>query len=401
MKKPYLFLSVLLLASLSVATMAQTDTPDAPTVRAPTRSKKKIVKYNESTNEVVEVSPQESQAPVYIVNSPKYESAPQKVAVQPSVQEQPSTLIEASSLKESKADQLRKSRQDMEVQTEQKIVEKLEEARIQDEKARADRLFGASLAAPLAPAPTPTPAPLLAPPPQAPQAYQQPPVVVVERQQVVEEEPAEEPATIRAEAKKIDEVKVETDPKSQYYIGGLVGVSEYPDAQNVRGTGSGGFTVGTITPDGWVAEGTFQYSTYDLEVMTPNVYSYSTPPFKAVTQYDFSIGAKYMFLMGRLRPSVGVLAAYDYRKYVDKQYGYVSSDSAATNALDVGLSAGLDLMITKAFSLGIDFKYFTNVAYNTNSNYQQSFTYPQFAQPGTPLEKLDYYTATLAGKVTF
>ncbi len=397
MKKPYLILSVLLLASLSVTAMAQTDSQ----VASPSaRTKKKIVKYNESTNEVVEVSPQESSAPVYIVNSPKYEQ--QKVAaVQPSVQEQPTTVIEASSLKESKADQLRKSRQDMEVQTEQKIVEKLEEARIQDEKARADRLFGASLAAPiLAPTPAPTPAPELAPPPPAPQAAQQPPVVIVQKQEVVEEEPVEAPATIKAEAKKIDEVKVDQEPKSAYYIGGLVGVSEYPDAQNVRGTGSGGFTIGTITPDGWVAEGNFMYSTYDLEVMNPYV-SYATPPFKGVTQYDFSVGAKYQFLSGKLRPSVGVLAAYDYRKYVDKQYGYVTTDSAATNALDVGLSAGIDLMITKSFSLGIDFKYLTNIAYNTNSNYQQSFVNTAYSQPGTPLEKMDYYTATLAGKILF
>lgn len=405
MKKPYLFLSVLLLASLGITAGAQTDgtsdAPQAPTVRG---TRKKVVRYNDATNEVVEVAPQEN-APVYIVNSPKYESAPQAqrmAVVQQAVQEQPSTLIEASSLKESKADQLRKSRQDMEVQTEQKIVEKLEEARIQDEKARADRLFGASLAAPT-PTPTPAPTPIqFAPPPQAPQAQQQPPVVIVEKQEVVSEEPVDNSASIKDEVKKqLDEAKVDQEPKSTYYIGGLVGVSEYPDASNVRGTGSGGVTVGTATADGWVAEGTFMYSTYDLEVVNPYTSGNPYPPFKGVAQYNFEVGAKYQFLSGKLRPTVGVLASYDYRKYQDKQYVYVSSDSANTNALDVGLTAGLDLMITKTFSLGIDFKYFMNVAYNTNADYQQSFTNNQFRQPGTPLEKLDYYTATLAGKVTF
>ncbi len=398
MKKPYLVLSVLLLSSLSLTSVAQTTT----TTESQTHARKKIVKYNEATNEVVEVATPENSAPVYIVNSPKYEAPVQKVAAvaAPSVQEQPSTLIEASSLKESKADLLRKSRQDMEVQTEQKIVEKLEEARIQDEKARADRLFGASLAAPLAaPTPAPTPAPQLAPPPQAPQAAQQPPIVIVEKQE--KEEDAEEPAAIKTELKKpVEEAKAE-ESKPSYFVGGLVGVSEYPEANNVRGTGSGGFTVGTVTPEGWVAEGSFMYSTYDLEVVSPMNYSNPYPPFKAITQYNFSAGAKYQFLTGKLRPSIGVLGSYSYRKYTNKQYGYVSSDNAATNALDVGVSAGVDLMITKNFSLGVDFKYLTNVAYNTNSNYQQSFVYPQFSQPGTPLEKLDYYTVTLAGKVIF
>lgn len=406
MRKPYLILSALLLASLGVTAMAQSA---GATTDTQSRSRKKVVRYNEATNEVVEVAQPESSAPVYIVNSPKYESAPQapqKVAAiaAPSVQEQPTTLIEASSLKESKADQLRKSRQDMEVQTEQKIVEKLEEARIQDEKARADRLFGATLVAPLAaptPAPTPTPAPQIAPPPAAPQAALMPPIVVVEKAESKVEE-AEEPATIKEDAKKVVETpKVDQEQKASYFVGGLVGISQYPDVNNVRGTGSGGFTIGTITPEGWVAEGTFMFSTYDLEVVSPMSYSNPYPPFKAVTQSHFSVGAKYLFLSGKLRPSAGILGSYSYRKYTNKQYGYINSDNAATNALDVGVSAGVDLMLTKNFSLGLDFKYLANVAYNTNSSYQQSFVYPQFSQPGTPLEKLDYYTLTLAGKVIF
>ncbi len=412
MKKHYT-MGLLLLAALSVSAIAHTAGAQEEVRRTKTKSKR-VVKYNEATNEVVEVPTQpEGTPPVYIVNSPKYENGGAQQTVntnqgsnQAAVQEQPSTVIEASSLRESRSDQLRKSRQDMEVQTEQKIVEKLEEARIQDEKARADRLFGNSLAAPVVaatPAPTPTPAPQIAPPPLAPQAqYQAPaPVIVVEKEEKTEER-ADDSASIKEEVKKaLDEAKSEQkEDKPSYYIGGVVGISEYPDARNVRGNGSGGFSIGTITPEGWVAEGSFLYSGYDLEVITP-YYTSAFPPFKAVTQYNAELGAKYMFSLGKLRPSVGILGSYAYRKYKDKQYAYVAAPDASTNAFDMGLSAGLDLMITKAFAIGFEAKYLTNLAYRSDANYQQSFTSPQFQQQGTPLEKIDYYSATVTGKILF
>jgi hypothetical protein len=56
--------------------------------------------------------------------------------------QQPTTVVEASPVVESKAEVLRKQRQNAELATEQKIVEKLEDSRLQEEKARADRLFG-------------------------------------------------------------------------------------------------------------------------------------------------------------------------------------------------------------------------------------------------------------------
>jgi hypothetical protein len=411
MKKHYT-MSLLLLAALSVSAIAHTAGAQEEDVRRTKSKSKRVVKYNEATNEVVDVPTQpEGTPPVYIVNSPKYENGGQQQTVtttQATVQEQPTTVIEASSLRESRSDQLRKSRQDMEVQTEQKIVEKLEEARIQDEKARADRLFGNSLAAPVVAAtPAPTPAPQIAPPPLAPQAQYQAPapvsssVIVVEKEEKTDER-ADDSAAIKEEVKRaLDEAKSEQkEDKPSYYIGGVLGVSEYPDARNVRGNGSGGFSIGTITPEGWVAEGSFLYSGYDLEVITP-YYTSAFPPFKAVTQYNAELGAKYMFSLGKLRPSVGILGSYAYRKYKDKQYAYVAAADASTNAFDMGLSAGLDLMITKSFAIGFEAKYLTNIAYRSDANYQQSFTSPQFQQQGTPLEKIDYYSATVTGKVLF
>src|SRR5438045_3203689 len=57
------------------------------------------------------------------------QSSPQATAQAPVVVSQPTTYVEATPLEESRADRLRKARQDTEVQTEQKIVEKLEQSR--------------------------------------------------------------------------------------------------------------------------------------------------------------------------------------------------------------------------------------------------------------------------------
>src|SRR5690606_2509930 len=58
------------------------------------------------------------------------------------VQTQPTTVIQANPLTESRADKLRRQRQNLELETELKIVEQLESSRMEDEKQRAGVLFG-------------------------------------------------------------------------------------------------------------------------------------------------------------------------------------------------------------------------------------------------------------------
>ena len=56
--------------------------------------------------------------------------------------QQPTTIVEAQPVQESRAELMRKARQNAEVSTEQKIVEKLEESRLREEQQprRAERL---------------------------------------------------------------------------------------------------------------------------------------------------------------------------------------------------------------------------------------------------------------------
>lgn len=352
-------------------------------------TKKRVVQFDEATNTVVEVEQTpvvEQRQPIYILNNQRQ-----------AVQEQPTTIVEAAPLSESRAEALRKRRQGLEVNTEQKIVEKLEEARMEDEKARAERLFGNGFGAgrpeQTAPAviqPQPEPVPVVI----APQAPVQAVAPVVA-------ETAEDRVDVRSEIKAAMEelsAKDEKTDKQSYFIGGVVGLSEYPDAVNVKGNVATGVTIGLVTEDRIVVEGSFLYSDYEVQ----DYMSYY--PWKDLTQYNFSAAVKYQLLPGKLRPFAGGVVGYTYRKASDRYNSYAgygasgSNGEGTSNAFDLGAAAGLDLQLTDSFSIGGEFRYMTNVSYRRDEKYPQ---YYGAATGQSPIEEMDYYTVTLGGKFTF
>lgn len=356
-------------------------------------SQKRLVQIDETTGELVEVTPSETaqvapQAGIVILNNQKStQSSGQAV-----IQDQPTNVIEDSPLTMSSAERRRRERQSMELQTEQKIVEKLEEARMEDERARSERLFnqgfGSGNNQPVQQQVAP----------QAVQVIQAPPQVVeVAPVQIQKEEPK---VNVKDEIRAaLDEMKPKETPKqTSYYVQGLVGIGEYPDAINVRGNVATGFSLGLVTPERLVAEGTFQFSEYDIEDMQAG-YSYGYPPFKTLSQYNFSAAIKYQILGGKLRPVVGAIAGYTYRSYQEQQFYYIGNvQSVSTNAFDVGALVGLDVQLTDSFAIGFDFRWMKNIAYRENSDYQASFVYPR---AGKAVEELNYYLGSLTGKFTF
>lgn len=386
------FLLVALLMGMQAQAQSNAYVVDGEALAAQAMPKKKrIVQFDEATNTVVEVEPApvvDSRQPIYILNNQRQ-----------AVQEQPTTVVEAAPLAESRAEALRKRRQGLEVNTEQKIVEKLEEARMEDEKARAERLFGsgfssgATQAAPVAPVVEPIP--VVVTPPAQIQAVAP---TVSDR----EEEKVDVRAEIKAAMDELNERETTKD-KQSYFIGGVVGLSEYPDAANVKGNVATGITLGMVTEDRIVVEGSFLYSDYEVE-------DYSTYyPWKDLTQYNFSAAVKYQLLPGKLRPFAGGVVGYTYRKATDRYgnqgYGYgfaynpAGTDNEGTsNAFDLGAVAGLDLQLTDTFALGGEFRYMTNVSYRRDESYPMR----QAALLGQqPIEEMDYYTITLGGKFTF
>lgn len=335
--------------------------------------------------------------PIYILNQATPTSNANAQAAQ--VQKQPVTLIESTPLVESKAEQMRKNRQDAEVQTEQKIVEKLESSRLDDEKRRADVLFGDKfnqLQSQTAPVPA---APVQAAPVvQTPVLVQAAPVVTpVEPKENIRDVVREELAA--AKSSLIVEAPVEPAPTEIRYFGGVVGIGDYPDVKNVRGNYSFGAAFGTKY-DGMILEGSFLYSNYTVEKIDCNCVSYY-PTLVDTNQYQAAISAKYQLMSGLVRPVLGGLVAYSYRKYdwtnVVNNYAYSNYGSSSdSHAVDLGVSAGVDLEISKKFALGFEYRYMFNLSSRVDD--QSIVTGPEY---GTPLEKLSYYTLGLAAKVNF
>lgn len=345
--------------------------------------------------------------PIYILNQATPTSNAQLQQTQ--VQKQPTTIIEASPLGESSAERIRRSRQDAEVQTEQRIVEKLEQSRMEDEKKRANILFGDKFNQlnnnnEVQQAPVQQP------------VYTQP----VQVQQV--NEPKENTRDIireeLASALKVEE-QLPQAPLETKYVAGILGIGDYPDTRQVRGNYALGVAFGTKY-DNFIVEGSFLYSNYTVEGQGYYSGAYSTgynygypysnsypyanngvyiPDTIDVQQYSGSLAAKVQLFSGIIKPVFGGIVSYSYRGYSwdNKSYGYVNDTKANSSAIDIGALIGADLEFSPKYSLGLDYRYMWNLSSRVNGGN----TWMSGPQYGTQLEKLQYYVMSLVGRVNF
>ncbi|MGZ3775440.1 MAG: hypothetical protein ACXVCY_13865 [Pseudobdellovibrionaceae bacterium] len=348
--------------------------------------------------------------PIYIVNqaTPTSTAQLQQQQQQQQVQKQPTTVIEASPLTESRAEQIRRARQDAELQTEQRIVEKLETSRMDDEKKRANVLFGDKFNQ------LNNEGSQQNQPQQPPQQIQQAPVVIAQPVQVQKvEEPKENTRDIIREelaAAMKAEQEVPATPIESKYVGAVLGVGDYPDVRNVRGNYALGVSFGSKY-DSFVVEGSFLYSNYTVQNQGygygynyGNGYPYANNSYPSanidVNQYTGSLAAKVQFFSGIVRPVVGGLVAYSYRTYAwaNDGYGYSYQNSSSVNshAIDFGALVGADLEFTPKYSLGLDYRYMFNLSSRVNGG--SGMSGPQY---GTAFEKLQYYVMSIVGRVNF
>lgn len=318
--------------------------------------------------------------PIYIVNQATPTSTAQLQTQQ--VQQQPTTFVEATPLVESRAEQIRRARKNAEIATEQKIVEKLEAARMEDERRRAEALFGDRFNSPQAAAPV------------APQAGVVAPATPVVDRDLIREE-------IRA-AQDAEKLAPVTD-LTRNYITGLAGLSEYPGVNNVRGNYTLGFNVGSVS-EGLIIEGGFTYSNFSVDQL--NFYSY-LPSRVDVNQYQGHFATKLEIDAGRVKPFAGGLAALSYRNYTWDQglynpspYGYSQDQSATSTAIDLGVTGGVDLQVTPKMAIGLDMKYMFNIT-NRRSNDRSIYYNSSSYAYGKPLEELNYYTIGVGLKYLF
>jgi hypothetical protein len=319
---------------------------------------------------------------------------------------QPTTVVEAAPVQESKADLMRKARQSEEVKTEQKIVEKLEESRLKEEQQRAERLFGNKLDTPAETQKVEQQqvvAPVVVEAPQE-EKKEEKPQVTIEKVEIIQPAPIAKEEKLEAApldarlAMKEDVKKDEEEAKDRFFVGAMLAAPNY-NTSNVKTNYGLGVSVGINLATNWSVEASFLYSNHSVD-------TYWTPGlFKDLDQYDVGVSAKYYILSGKLKPYLGGSVTYIKRTYQDRAYNWNGGGSVATgwasqdtDAVDAGLLGGVDFEISKKILIG------AGVDYNFNVMNKNDFRtmYTQYGLPDTrPLEEIDYYTVKATAKFLF
>lgn len=319
-----------------------------------------------------------SQQPtVQVVQQPVVQ---QPVLIQEEMVKQPTTVIEATPLTTSKADELRRAREQTEIDTEQKIVEKLEESRIQAEKARQQAILGSFSEATSEKKEEP------APQPQS-QVQPQPQVIMVTPQNPQAASEAEK-------APSLDEVRnavreelsavapKEESKKAKNYFSGSVGMIDY-DSADIRTVGAVGASFGKLFDERWAAE---------FSIGGANAYvDESEFLYRKMDQLSLGGGARFFILTGRVQPSVGFLVSYVHRNYSefrDSAIGYsLGVGELSSWAIDYGLSIGLDFAMSDNLTLGMEYKYINNLTYEYDDEVLNTASYRNYYGYFEPLEE--------------
>lgn len=329
-----------------------------------------------------------------------------QTTAQNTVQSQPTTVIEASPLTNSTAEAIRKVRQEEEMRTESKIVEKLERSRMEDEKRRAQILFGEkfnNLQDSTATSTTTTTTTTVAPTPVVVQPVTQPIVQPIVQPVVVEHtSPAQDSLSrdaVREEIRAaLDSEKMleEAKPYQTTYIAAMAGFGFYTGADNVKGKSVLGAAIGARFNEALMLEGAFIASDYEVDAYTYDINGFYMG-YQAIDmkQYTGMFSGKYQLMSGVVRPVVGAFASYSYRDY---KLAYSGTETGNSHALDVGLIGGVDFEINPRFSVGLDVKYMLWNAYNKVT---EKFWGGYWGQIGEKLEKKSYVNAGLNVRLTF
>lgn len=314
------------------------------------------------------------------------------VVPQQSVQKQPTTVVEASPLSDSRADNIRRNRQDEEMRTESKIVEKLEQSRMEDEKRRAAVLFGDKFENMQNNQQQPVQQqPAAVQPVQAPPSQIQPQPIVIQQSETLSRDAVRE--EIRAALN--EDATAVTPAVQQKYFSGIAGIAQYPDIKAIEGNYSLGAAFGTRY-DFFMVEGAFLFSNYGIlgaSYLAQNNFVYLAD--FEMNQYQGLLAAKYQLLDGFVRPVLGGLVSYSYRSYsaiTPTTYGPSGTEFGTSHAVDLGVIAGVDLEFNDKMSIGVDMKYMFNMSSRINGSSVSGALLP---------EKSQYYITGLTARVNF
>ncbi len=276
-----------------------------------------------------------------------------------SMSHQPVVRVLGTPISTTYAVELKKSRQEAELQTEQKIVEKLESSRLRDEQERLNRLFSGKSH------------PLIA-----------------EAKTVVDSPKTVDSSEIYTEV--VKPVQKSTGEDS-IYMGVSAGqASNLTKAlSNVNSYGSFGLSFGSYDDSGLILESGFYYSKHEINKKYKNLYknnqhNYGESRLTDVHQLTGLLSVSYTPSSGRFKPYFGPAVSYNYWiysadtgstgvcrginfKYCDNQ---VKADS-----IDLSLNIGMDFKLSSRFSVG--FKMLVNVwnIYNNRPDQKKTHNY--------------------------
>lgn len=298
----------------------------------------------------------------------------------------------------SRSNDIRKARKNMEIGTEAKMVEKIEWSRIEDEKDRADRLFGNRLDKNYGN--------------DYKEDYkkEEPKVIIVEKPAYVapvQTEPAyvapHKPAPVYHDVKAEYKDEITNWWGEEVYVAPIIGTLNY-SADNVSSGTAFGVALGSRFDSNVSIEGSFLYGEVQMEDYNLVSY-YGQAGLKDVTQYGFGAAVKYNFGMGRISPFVGALGSYTMRDYQETRLG---SGTAESTAIDAGLTVGLDIKVAKNLSIGAEYRWMRNISNDREEEstqllqQQAQFFHPQVAgKTMEPLEEVNQSMFLINGKFSF
>ncbi|MBK9293320.1 MAG: hypothetical protein IPM57_02590 [Oligoflexia bacterium] len=338
------------------------------------------------------------------VNAPQIQLAQEPQAAPQAAQpiyiiQQPTTNVDATAVKETRAEVLRKQREEVERQNEMKLIEKLEDDRLNAEKERMEKLHN-GVAPQVA-----QPAPVVEQKTQfveqtgnlnANQSQGPVPVIVVNQ-----------PETANVTAAQVAVAEAKKD-QSKFIIGPILGISNYPSISNVSGVYSiGGSGEWVFTDNKFSVSADVIFSSFDIKNAYPTTpyYYYPTPGTPIITtmnQWNGGSTLKYRFGDGSatLRPFVGTYVGYTRRNYSARvSWGVYNESYTGSNAFDGGLLGGFAVRASDMITLGGEFRYIWNFSYRTDDPLAYGvggYTYVI----GSPIESLNYYTVTLNLRIT-
>lgn len=288
---------------------------------------------------------------------------------------------------------LKDSRKQEEKVTEALIQEKLESSRLEDERKRAQKLFGGSALASGAATQSEEKQIIELKPTTEPKKAESQLEVTIEKHTTVTPDldieslknELKQDAASGSVSTKIESSDERTFADKTAYIGGLIGGAGYPELYNVDGDVSAGVVAGArVAPQVYV-EGSFLYSRYYLSQNYWNsLYGY----WERINQYNIQLAVKYALMESRFTPTIGGALSYTRRTYsLPDPFGQFD-DNGSSTSFDFGLVVGLDFMLSKNVAIGADFRYMINLTASEESE----FLSRQYRASGVQsIEESDYF----------